>query len=122
MTDVSENVDTVVPDVPPAEERAEARAEAPEPVQSVSVQIPQPEPKKRGRPPGAKNKPKIVELVEAVKEPAKVSFKEPRAEPPPEKVFTQSQVRQLLVETFRMQEQEHRDNKRQRYEQLFRKR
>jgi hypothetical protein len=112
-------VESVVPDVSPAEERAEA----PQPVQSLPSSTIMP--KKRGRPPGAKNKPKIVELTESVKsvnaEPVRESVKE-RREPPAEKVFTQAQVRQLLVETFRMHEQEHRDNKRQRYEQLFRKR
>jgi hypothetical protein len=118
-------VESVVPDVSPAEERAETAEATPQPVQSLpSATI-----KKRGRPPGAKNKPKIVELTESVKS-VKESVKESvnsaesveRREPPAEKVFTQSQVRQLLVETFRMHEQEHRDNKRQRYEQLFRKR
>jgi hypothetical protein len=92
--------------------------------------------KRRGRPPGAKNKVKAdVKRSEiAQKQPAIKVVEPPEAAPEPSvpevpkesavpetKLFTQQQVEQLLLNSFKLQEQKTRDEKRERYAALFRK-
>jgi hypothetical protein len=91
--------------------------------------------KRRGRPPGAKNKskppPSVVKVVEppvvTAIAPAQTKSAIDRAEAevpkevPETKLFTQHQVEQILLNSFKLQEQKTRDEKRERYAALFRK-
>jgi hypothetical protein len=76
--------------------------------------------KKRGRPAGAKNKPKIIETP--VVEPVKTSVEPVETVKEPEvRLFTQEEVQELLMNSCRLQEQKIRDEKRERYAALFKK-
>jgi hypothetical protein len=80
-----------------------------------------PIPKKRGRPPGAKNKPKtkIIETPIVPTEP--VVMKSPRAAAPEPRMFTREEVQSLLLDSCRLQEQRLREEKRERYSAFFRR-
>ena len=89
--------------------------------------------KKRGRPPGAKNKPK-TKIIETPVAGASVgrdgtdgSFKTPAPATPvimkaPEpRMFTHEEVQSLLLDSCRLQEQRVREEKRERYSAFFRR-
>lgn len=111
---VPEIVETVVPVAPvaPAAPLVESAA---------------PEAKKRGRPPGARNKPKITEIPAQKEEVTKkvpdkvvdrISEKADEEKPIPP-LLTQAQVHQLLRESYRISEMEASEARRRRYAALF---
>jgi hypothetical protein len=90
--------------------------EIPEKIQEEIPEV-QERPKKRGRPQGAKNKPKIIETP-LISEPAEPVVMKSSQEP---RMFTREEVQSLLLDSCRLQEQRLREEKRERYSAFFRR-
>ena len=80
-------------------------------IEAPKVEVPK-EGKGRGRPPGAKNKPRPPQVVERIVE--KTVYEKPPA-------LSSDDIRKLLQDTIRKQELEARDQKRAYYSQLIRR-
>jgi hypothetical protein len=114
-----EEIEKIEPEIEPEKEPEIEKIEKIEEKEKVET-----EKKRRGRPAGAKNKPKIIEtpIVTETKtetETATETATEPKQKPI--QLFTQEQVQQLLLNSCRLQEQKQREEKRERYAALFRK-
>jgi hypothetical protein len=82
------------------------------------------QPKKRGRPPGSRNKPKTRIIEEPLSQTVEGSLKpaEPVVLKPPEpRLFTREEVQSLLLDSCRLQDQRIREEKRERYSAFFRR-
>ena len=99
------------PEAQEVEEIRRPKVEESPKIEAPKVEVPK-EGKGRGRPPGAKNKPRPPQVVERIVE--KTVYEKPPA-------LSSDDIRKLLQDTIRKQELEARDQKRAYYSQLIRR-